>query len=108
MNLDIQTEHVAMRPEWHEMIDAWVDRCRRQHPTVVGIDLTLRHSDRNKAAEEVDAVAMARGRMLRATTRATLMTAALHDALDALERELPVHEALTRRPRTDDDVVQVR
>lgn len=39
-------------------------------------------------------MATARGRSLRAAKQADLMTMALHDALDALEGELLVHEAV--------------
>ena len=51
MNIDIQTEHVLMCPDWHRMIDEWVARCRGRHPGVVGIDLTLRHADAIDAYE---------------------------------------------------------
>lgn len=91
MNVDIQTERIVMRTEWHRMIDEWVERCKEHHPDVVGIDVTLRHGGRPHAEEEVDAVATARGRSVRATTQAGLMTVALHDALDALKRELGTH-----------------
>lgn len=96
MNIDIQTEHVGMRPEWHHAIDTWVDRCRRYHPDVVGIDLHLRHGP-GHPEEEVDVVAFARGRSLRAVRHADGMAEALHDALDTLEHELLVHEAIERR-----------
>ena len=98
MNLDIQTEHAVMRPEWHALIDEWVARCSRSHPEVAGIDLTLRRGESGQhPAAEVDVVAMAGRRSLRAAKHAALMTVALHDALDALEHELLVHEAVTRR-----------
>jgi ribosome-associated translation inhibitor RaiA len=96
MNVDIQTEHVVMLPEWHRMIDEWLERCRKWHPGVLGIDLTLRHGERPQPGEEVEAVATACGRSLRATRHAALMTLALHDVLDALEQEVLVHEALGR------------
>ncbi len=97
MNVDIQTEHVTMRPEWHRMIDEWVQGCRIQHPDIVGIDVTLRHGTTGQASEEVDVVAMARGRRLQAARHAYLMDVALHEALDDLESELLVHEAVRRR-----------
>jgi ribosome-associated translation inhibitor RaiA len=97
MNLDIQTEHVVMRPEWHRMIDEWVGRCARRHPDVIEIDLTLRHGEQRRAGEEVDVVAIAGRRSLHATKQAGVMAVALHDALDALEHELLVHEAVGRR-----------
>ncbi len=91
MNVDIVTEHVAMRPEWHDIIDAWLERCRQRHPDVEGIDFTIRHADSDPVGEMVDLVALARGRTLRADTRATDMGLALYDALDALERELALN-----------------
>jgi ribosomal subunit interface protein len=98
MNVDIQTEHVAMQPEWHRMIDQWLERCARSHPEIMDIDVTLRHGEPGRhPGEEVDVVATADGRSLRAARHAELMSVALHDALDALEHELLVHEAVRRR-----------
>jgi ribosome-associated translation inhibitor RaiA len=98
MNLDIQTEHVVMQPEWHDLIDVWVARCARFHPEVAGIDLTLRHGKSGQhREEEVDVMAMAGRRNLRVARHAELMSVALHDALDALEHELLVHEAMAPR-----------
>lgn len=98
MNIDITTEHVAMRPEWHDIIDAWLRVCRQRHPEVQGIDFTFRHAEAEPAGEAVDLVALARGRNLRAGTRATDMGVALYDALEVLERELVLNEAI--RPGT--------
>jgi ribosome-associated translation inhibitor RaiA len=98
MNIDVTTEHVAMRPEWHDIIDTWLAGCRRRHPEVEEIDLTLRQADSEPVGAAVDLVAFARGRSLHAGTCATDMGAALYDALDALERELALNEAI--RPRT--------
>jgi ribosome-associated translation inhibitor RaiA len=94
MNIDINTEHVAMRPEWHDIIGAWLNDCRRRHPDVQTIDMTLRHADLDPVGEAVDVVARARGRSLRTGARATEMRIALHDAFDALERELALNEAI--------------
>lgn len=60
-----------MRPEWHRMIEDWVQRCAKRHPHVVGIDLTLRHGDQ-RHPEEVDVEAPACGRRLRAARHAPL------------------------------------
>ena len=97
MNIDIHTEHVAMQPEWQEMIEVWLEHCRWRHPDVQDIDLSLRHAEQGRSAEAVNVVAQARGRSLRAGTRATSMSTALYDALDTLERELLLNEAI--RPR---------
>lgn len=97
MNIDIQTEHVRMRPEWHRMIDDWLQRCARCHPEVIGVEVNLRHAERGGRPEEaVDVVATARGRSFRETKQANVMTLALHDAFEALEQDLLVHEATGR------------
>jgi ribosome-associated translation inhibitor RaiA len=88
MNLDIQTEHVAMQPEWHHMIEDWVALCRDRHPGVRSLDLTLRHANDRPAADEVDAVVTLGGRSLRAHAAAAVMSLALGNALAGLEREL--------------------
>ena len=98
MNIDIITEHVAMRPEWHDIIDGWLRACRNRHPDLDGIDVHIRHGE-EPDGEAVDVVALARGRTLRAGTHATDMGIALYDAFDALEHELALNEAI--RPRTE-------
>jgi ribosome-associated translation inhibitor RaiA len=97
MNIDVQTEQVRMQPEWRRMIDDWVQRCRRQHPEVADVEVTLRHREEDRLGETVTIDATARRRHMYGTGRATMMSLALHDALDAVERELLVHEAVTRR-----------
>lgn len=94
MDLDILTEHVAMRQAWHRTIDEWVERCARRHPGLLGLELTLRHDERHHPGEEVEVVATGRGRRLRASARAGLMDEALYGALGALEQDLVVDEAL--------------
>ena len=95
MNIDIQTEGIAMRPEWHRTIDEWIRGCRAHHPDVIGVDLVLRHA----ARDEATVVATMRGARVRAAGEGDLMAAALHEALDGLEHELLVHEAVGRRLR---------
>ena len=97
MNIDVQTEHVRMQPEWRRMIDEWVERCRRQHPDVAGVEVMLRHGEDDRLGEMVTIDATACRRHLRSAGRAAMMGVALHDALDGVERELLVHEAVTRR-----------
>ena len=99
MNLDIQTEHVVMRPEWHRMIEAWVALCRGRHPGVGALDLTLRHGGERRAVEEVDAVATAGPRSLRAHATADVMSVALGDALASLEHELWAAEGVEEQGR---------
>jgi hypothetical protein len=98
MDIDIETEHVVMQPEWHRMIDIWVARTRKAHPEVAYVDLTLRHGEGDQdPGGEVDVVATADGRSLRVARHGLTMSMALLDALGALEHELLVHEAAYRR-----------
>jgi len=94
MDIDISVEHVTMRPEWHDIIDAWLSDCRRRYPDVQTIDMVLRHADLDPVGEAVDLVARARGRNLHTEARATEMRIALHDAFDALDHELALNEAI--------------
>jgi ribosome-associated translation inhibitor RaiA len=96
MNIDVQTEHVRMQPEWRRMIEDWVQRCHTQHPDVASVEVTLRHDEGGGFAEMVSIDATARRRHLHSARRAPMMSMALHDALDAVEREILVHEAVTR------------
>ena len=99
MDLDIVTDRVTMQPEWHRAIDLWVERCARIHPDVTAIELTLRHDGpERRPGEDVDVVATIPEGAVHAARHANLMDAALHDALDDLEHELLVHEAVRRRP----------
>ena len=100
MNLDIETEHVIMQPEWHRMIDTWVARLSREHPEVAYVDVSLRHGDDGpQPREEVDVLAIAGDHDLRVARRAETMTTALLDALNALERELAVGKAARGPPQ---------
>jgi hypothetical protein len=100
MDIDIETEHVVMQPEWHRMIDTWVTRCRKTHPEVAYVDLTLRHGEHGQdRGGEVDVVATAGGRNLRVARHGLTMSMALLDALGALEQELLVHEAAYGHPQ---------
>jgi hypothetical protein len=91
MQVDVRTNRVVMRSDWDGIIDAWVERCRQQHPEVARVELTL---GRDEGREAVAVVATTGGRRLRATGRDVLMGFALHDALDTLERELLVRDAI--------------
>ena len=86
MNLDIETEHVAMRSEWHRTIEEWVARSAELHPDLASVDLMLRHDERT--GDRVDAVARVGSRTLRAGAQGEFMTTVLQEALAALEREL--------------------
>jgi hypothetical protein len=99
MNLDIQTDHTVMRPEWHRVIDAWVASCRGRHPGVRALDLMLRHRGDQRGVEEVDAVATAGARSLHAHATAESMSVALGDALDSLERALCTSGAVDEKDR---------
>ena len=86
MNLDIETRHALMRPEWHRIIDDWVSRETTAHADLRSVDLTLQHDE--GAGDRVDAVARVGRRTVRAAAAGGQMAAALRDALATLEREV--------------------
>jgi ribosome-associated translation inhibitor RaiA len=89
MDLDIQTEGVLMRPEWHRIIDDWLARCTQAHPELTAVEVSLRHVDRDRSPEEAaEVIANARGRRFRETRRGSVMASALHDAFEAMESDL--------------------
>ena len=90
MNLDVETDHLLMRSEWHRMIDDWVAACRRAHPGIAALQLTLRHVEGSHPSNRVDAVARGGGRTVRAGAEGERMGTVLHQALDALDRELEI------------------
>jgi ribosome-associated translation inhibitor RaiA len=97
MNLDVMTERVVMQPAWYREIERWVAHCARHHPGIVGLELTLRHDGR-AAEDEVSVVATGRDHcLLRAAAHATLMADALHEALDTIDHDLLVHDAIEPR-----------
>ena len=97
MNLDVMTERVVMQPAWYREIERWVARCARNHPAIVGVELMLRHDGR-AAEDEVSVVATGRDhRQLRAAAHAGLMADALHEALDTMDHDLLVHDAIAPR-----------
>jgi ribosome-associated translation inhibitor RaiA len=97
MNIDIQTAHVRVQPDCRQMIDDWVARCRRVHPDVAGVEITLRHEGSRSPGDEATVQATARDRRVRGTGLAPTMSSALYEALDTVERELLVREAVSRR-----------
>lgn len=97
MGLDIQTERVVMRPEWHHTIEDWVARCRARHPGVAALDLTLSHAAERRSTEEVLAIATTGRHSLRVHAAADIMSTALADALHNLEHEIYACEAVGER-----------
>jgi ribosomal subunit interface protein len=92
MDIDIQTRHVEMQPQWRALIDERLARLAERFPRLIRVHVTLRHEPHHlRGLEEVDIVATHPGRTLRAAKREEEMLAALHAALDALERELGTH-----------------
>ena len=96
MNLNIETDHILMRSEWHRMIDDWVTRSAKEHADLAAVDLALRHDDR--AGDRVDAIARIGRRIVRATAAGPSMATVLRDALDALQRQLVGRPTCTSMP----------
>jgi ribosomal subunit interface protein len=91
MDIEIQTRHVDMQPEWLELIEARLAHLGTRYPRLIRVHVTLKHGRHQRGAEEVDIVAVHPRATLRAAKQEQDMRAALHAALDALERELVQH-----------------
>jgi ribosomal subunit interface protein len=97
MDIEIQTQHVEMLPEWRTLIDARLAHFGERYPELIRVHVTLKHGRHHRhGTEEVDVVATCSGATLRAAKQEEEMRAAVHAALDALERELAQHHAARR------------
>jgi ribosomal subunit interface protein len=97
MDVEIQTQHVEMQPEWRSLIDDRLARLAERYPRLIRVHVTLKHGRHHRSGvEEVDIVATYPGATLRAAKQEEEMRDAVHAALDALERELVAHHE-TRR-----------
>ncbi len=98
MDLEIQTQHVTMQPEWLELIEKGVEKLAKRHPRVTRVHVTLKHGQHHRQGqEEADILANVPGRTLRVAKQEETMTVALHAGLEALERELDEYAAEVRR-----------
>jgi len=89
MDIEIQTQHIEMRPEWRALIDARLARLAERTPDLLRVHVTLRHGQHHRSGvEEVAIVATCAGATLRADKHEERMQDAIHAALDVLERQL--------------------
>jgi ribosomal subunit interface protein len=94
MNVEIQTRHVTMEPAWKALIDERLAKLTERFPELLRVHVTLRRDGHHQhGSDEVDVVANVSGTTLRAAKRREDVLAALHVALDALERELANHHS---------------
>ena len=80
MNVDVQARHVDMENAWRALIDERLAKLAGRYPALLRVHVTAQHGEHHQhGTEEVD---------LLATKEDADMIAALHAALDALEREI--------------------
>jgi ribosomal subunit interface protein len=92
VDVEIQTQNIAMQPEWRALIEERLARLADRYPKLVRVHVTLKHGRHHlRGAEEVDVVATYPGATLRTAKQEEEMRDAVHAALDALERELAAH-----------------
>jgi ribosomal subunit interface protein len=97
MDIEIQTQHVEMRPEWRAIIDERLAHLAERYPRLIRVHVTLKHGRHHVGGvEEVDILASYPGATLRAAKQEEDMRDAVHAALDALERELASHHERRR------------
>jgi ribosomal subunit interface protein len=114
MDIEIQTQHVDMQPEWRTILDERLTRLGERYPELIRVHVTLKHGRHHRSgAEEVDIVANCAGATLRAAKQEEVMRDAVHASLDALERELAAHHEARRHfgkppgPRPSGTVVRL-
>lgn len=92
MDIEIQTQHVDMQPEWRALIDERLARLSERYSRLIRVHVTLKRGRHHQhGTEEVAIVATYPGATLRAAKQEEGMRDAVHAALDALERELAAH-----------------
>ncbi len=92
MDIEIQTQHVEMQPEWRALIDERLSRLLERFPKLNRVHVTLKHGPHHlHGSEQVNIIAICPGATLRAAKQEEEMRDALHAALDVLERELATH-----------------
>ena len=92
MDVEIQTQHVTMQPEWRALIDERLACLAERYPQLIRVHVTLKHGRHHlRGTEEVDIVATCPGATLRAAKQEEEMRDAVHAALDVLERKLAAH-----------------
>lgn len=97
MDLEIQTQHIEMQPEWRTLIEDRAARFAERYPELIRMHVTLRHGAHHRSGvEEVDIVATVAGTTLRAAKEEERMRDALHAALDVIARQLASHHEQRR------------
>ncbi len=97
MDVEIQTQHVEMQPEWRALIDDVLARLVARYPDLIRVHVVLRHGRHHEhGLEQVDVVATCPGATLRAAKQEEAMRDAVHAALGALEREVAAHHERRR------------
>jgi ribosomal subunit interface protein len=92
MDVEIQTQHVAMQPEWNALVEERLARLAERYPRLIRVHVTLKRGRHHlRGVDEVDIVATCPGATIRAAKQEDEMRDAVHAALDALERQLAAH-----------------
>jgi ribosomal subunit interface protein len=114
MDIEIQSLHVEVAPEWRTLIDDRLAMLAARYPELIRVHVTLKHgAHHQRGLEEVDVVATCTGGTLRAGKQEETMRAAVHAALDALEREVAAQHEQRRRfgkapgPRPSGTIAQI-
>jgi ribosomal subunit interface protein len=97
MDIEIQTQHIDMQPEWRDLIDQRLARLAERYPKLIRVHVTLKHGRHHlRGVEEVDIVGTYPGATFRTAKQEEEMRDAIHAALDSLEREVAAHHEKRR------------
>jgi ribosomal subunit interface protein len=87
VDIEIQTQHAELTPECRTLIDERLAALATRYPELIRVHVTLKHGAHHQhGLEEAAIVARCAGATLRAAKQEETMRAAVHAALDALER----------------------
>lgn len=98
MDLEIQCRHIALDPDWRDLIERRAADLARDYPEMLRLHVTLGHGRHHRTGtEEVALLANVEGASLRAAKQEESVRATLRAAFAALEVELARHQAARRR-----------
>ncbi|HET7224759.1 MAG TPA: HPF/RaiA family ribosome-associated protein [Candidatus Eisenbacteria bacterium] len=98
MDLEIQTEHIELDPNWRDLIETLANHVEARYPELLRLHVTLKHGPHHRVGfEDVALVANVEGRTFRAEKREEKVRAAIHAAFHALDIEMERYHQERRR-----------
>lgn len=98
MDIEIQTQHIALDPAWRDLIERSAAGLEVRYPEMLRLHVTVSHGRHHRrGSEEVRLVANVEGKTLRAAKQEEHVRDAVHAAFAALTTGLERHHLARRR-----------